>query len=265
MAFRRLASVLLAAVFIFSLAACSGNENSDVETGKESTSNSISEFGEWMDVLKDAENGKDDKTPYEMAVENGFEGTADEWFEAFESGDEAVSAVIASTGTDEFGNLTLTYKNGGEYTLRNRDIDSIDKDDLNTPTFVVEKVTSKRGDKRVEVKISVVNNPGIASILFDIGYDKTKIKLVDTAYNVNIIGGITSEFNSDARSDRLVWVNGMTDINGDFVFAKLFFEIEDDADGVIPMNINYDQENVYNANEEDVAFDIVNGEINIEK
>ena len=271
MRFIRVLAIILAILMTLAISvSCGSDIGSEDETETDPAESFVDaevDFDLWVDELKDAEeNTENKKTPYEAALDNGFDGTAEEWFAVFSNNDEKlINAVISAYGIDEFGNLALIFNDGEEYILTNSDSAGSGSEDIVSPTFIVEKVNAKKGDKRVEVKILVENNPGIASIQFDIGYDKDMVKLVDTAYNTNIIGGISSPYNSEALAERLVWVNGTTDVKGDFVFAKLFFDIMDGAEGSIPICINYDEENVYNIKEENIGFEIINGEITIEK
>ena len=258
-------------ITLSALVSCASDSESEEEpetNTAETFVDAVVDFDPWIEILKEAENDNDNtKTPYEAALDNGFEGSVDEWIEVFINNDtDKIDSVLTSYGIDEFGNLKLIFNDGQERIFQNDDgEEDAGTGDTPSPAFIVEKVNAEKGEKRVEVKILVENNPGIASIQFDIGYDKDSVKLVDTAYNTNIIGGISSPYNSEALAERLVWVNGTTDVKGDFVFAKLFFDIMDGAEGSIPICINYDEENVYNIKEENIGFEIINGEITIEK
>ena len=132
------------------------------------------------------------------------------------------------------------------------------------PAFEIEKVQASKGDKNVEVNVSIKNNPGVASISFDVLYDTDKLKLTGFKYNNDLIkGSSTVPFNEKASTPCLSMVNGAENVTGDGVFATLFFEVSEDADGGYPIIISYDKNNVYNIDEENVSFEIVNGLIEI--
>ena len=50
------------------------------------------------------------------------------------------------------------------------------------PTFVVDNVEAEPGAKNVAVNVSLKSNPGVASILLDIGYDKSALTLKNFTY-----------------------------------------------------------------------------------
>jgi hypothetical protein len=130
------------------------------------------------------------------------------------------------------------------------------------PTFVVETVEAEAGDTGVAINVLVKNNPGVASIALDISYDKTRLELTGFTYNTAALNGAsTTPYSSSARVPCLFMVNGTQNIVGDFTFATLYFNVKDTADGICPVTIAYDEDNVYNINEDNVAFDIVNGAI----
>ena len=50
----------------------------------------------------------------------------------------------------------------------------------------------------------------------------------------------------------LEWLSGTEDIEGDFEFATLYFDVSETAEGSYPVCITYDQENVFNIEETNV-------------
>ena len=58
-------------------------------------------------------------------------------------------------------------------------------------------------------------------------------------------------------------VNGSANIEGDFTFATLYFDVSDKATGTCPISVIYEEENVYNIDETNVSFEIINGAITI--
>ncbi len=132
------------------------------------------------------------------------------------------------------------------------------------PQLVVDKVSSTPGATGVAINVSVKNNPGIASLAFDVEYDTNAMTLTNFSYNENIVdGSSTVPFNPKAQPTCLSIVNGSKNINGDWVFATLYFDIKDSAKGKYPITLKYDKENIYNIDEQDIEFDIVSGEITV--
>lgn len=132
------------------------------------------------------------------------------------------------------------------------------------PRFEVEKVKAKPGDKKVAVTVSLKNNPGIASVLLDILYDKEKLTLTGFEYNTELLkGSSTVPFSEKASMPALSFVNGAENVIGDGVLATLYFDVSVDAEGGYPIVISYDKNNVYNIDEENIEFETVNGIIEI--
>ena len=134
--------------------------------------------------------------------------------------------------------------------------------EIKAPTFVVETVTARAGDKDVAVKISVKKNPGISSIALQIDYDETQLSL--KGFDVNdTIGGQYAPYNANANPQKLVWVNWSKNVEGDWIFATLHFDVNKDAKGDCAVTVSYDPDDVYNVDEENIDFSIVDGGIKI--
>ena len=133
-----------------------------------------------------------------------------------------------------------------------------------TPQLIVEKVKAKPSDTNVAVTISVKNNPGIASLAFDVNYDTNALTLTNFAYNETVISGSsTVPFNANAQPTCLSMVNGTKNISGDWMFATLYFDVKPSANGKYAISLSYDDDNIYNIDETNIAFEVVAGEIDI--
>ena len=133
---------------------------------------------------------------------------------------------------------------------------------ITNPSFVIETVNAKPGDKSVAVKVSVVNNPGIAAIALDINYDKSALALKSFTYNETALqGASTTSYSASVKNPCLFMVSGTKNITGDFVFATLYFDVLDTAIGECPITVTYDEDNVYNIAENNISFDIIPGAI----
>ena len=133
------------------------------------------------------------------------------------------------------------------------------------PCFVVSAVEAEAGTKNVAVNVSIKNNPGIASVLLDIGYDKSVLTLKNFVYNSTAVAGsMTVPFNENAKQFSLSMVNGTSNIEGDFVFATLYFDVATNASGSYPITLSYDENNVYDINEDNVEFAVIDGSITVD-
>ena len=132
---------------------------------------------------------------------------------------------------------------------------------ITKPTIIVDRVDVKSDSKIAEVKVAVKNNPGISSLNLKVDYDESLIfKKVE--YN-NDLKGQSMKPGQEEGPVTLTWVSPFEDVNGDWTFATLYFDIAEDATGDLPVNITYNTENIYNMKEENVCFDVVNGAVAI--
>lgn len=136
----------------------------------------------------------------------------------------------------------------------------------NNPCFIIDKVNAKPGDKNVAVTVAVKNNPGVAAIALDIMYDIDSLKLTNFTYNTaDLNGASTTPYNANAYQPCLYMVNGTMNVEGDFTFATMYFDVLDTANGICPISVVYDEDNVYDINEDNIAFDVINGSISVTK
>ena len=163
-------------------------------------------------------------------------------------------------------------KKGYYFYSWSRSFDKVTGDMVITPVFLKEgcipqieldQVEAKVGEN-VEVRVLVKNNPGIASLAMDIFYDKENLKLTSFNYNTESLNGAsTVPFNEKADPPCLSMVNSTDNITGEFEFATLCFEILNGAKGSYPIIISCDDDNVYNIDEVNINFELVNGLITV--
>lgn len=132
------------------------------------------------------------------------------------------------------------------------------------PEIQIEKVTANKNEKGVAVDIMVKNNPGIASIAIDVIYNEKYLEMTDFKYNTDSLqGAATVPFNENSEPKCLSMVNGIDNIFGDFVLATIYFDVLDNAKGDYPIVLSCDNDNIYNIDEKNVDFKLVNGLISI--
>ena len=188
---------------------------------------------------------------------------------------------VSDSATGECG-ISLTYdenniydieENNVKFSLFNgsivvRDIEEPSTETTLTeePLFIVDKVTANKGDSNVAVNIAVKNNPGIASASVDIHYDESVLKITNFEYNSYVLSSAsTVPFNASAKPVCLSMVNGTENIIGDFLFATLYFDVADSAQGTYEISLTYDEDNIYDINENNVKFNSQEGAIVVEE
>ena len=127
------------------------------------------------------------------------------------------------------------------------------------PTFVVDTVTASAGET-VDVTIRLENNPGITSIKLSLEY-ADGLTLESVTGNPDL-GGMFMISPEEQYPVFLNWANALSDIAGDWVYVTLRFAVDSSAAaGKYPVTITYDPDDVYNVDEENVAFEIDNGAV----
>ena len=142
--------------------------------------------------------------------------------------------------------------------------DSDNKEYMGTnPAFVIENTTANRGEKDVPVRVLIRNNPGIASLAMLVSYDNS-LTLRSVEYNFDNAGqSIQPE--KMTNPIKLLWISPFEDIGGDWTLATLYFDIAEDAmSGDKLISIVYDPDDVYNINEDSIAFETISGSIKVE-
>lgn len=132
---------------------------------------------------------------------------------------------------------------------------------ITKPTIVIDRIDTTAGEKQVAVTVSIVNNPGISSLNLQVTYD-SNLTLNSVKYNSSLSGQSMKPGKKESPIT-LAWVSPFEDMTGDWSFATLYFDVAEDAKGDLPIYITYDMENIYNMEEENIYFDIVNGAIAI--
>lgn len=129
------------------------------------------------------------------------------------------------------------------------------------PTLAVDTVTAERGED-VSLDIKLQNNPGIASIKLKVYFD-SDLTLKAVTYNSGL-GGNSQQPQKMDSPVTLNWYNGSANTTGDMTYATLVFSVSNTAvHGKHTVSISYSEDDVYNIDETNVAFTIVNGGVDI--
>ena len=164
-----------------------------------------------------------------------------------------------------------TYTESGEMTYtctvcggkKTEIIKPLDKPiDENTPRIDIENVKASAG-KEVKVKISLKNNPGIASLKLVVTYDPA-LTLTGIEYG-DELGGMAQEPEKLDSPVILNWFNGKANTYGDIVYATLTFTVSENAEAGKKLGITavYDQDDLYNIDEENIFFAVSDGSVTV--
>ena len=185
---------------------------------------------------------------------------------------DMVFATLKFTVADNAKNgekdITISYDQDDVYNIDEDDVVFATVDGKVTvtggaagdPQLVVSSVEAIAGEN-ADVTISLVNNPGIASIKLSVAFPED-LTLTDVVFNDAQLGGQSQAPQKFTSPVTLNWFNGGANTNGDIIYATLKFAVPASTlSGNKPITITYNQENVYNIDEEDVEFEIVNGNV----
>ena len=131
-----------------------------------------------------------------------------------------------------------------------------------TLTFKVESVTAITGSS-AQVRIDLKHNPGVSSIKLKVSYDSS-LALTSVQYNSEM-GGQTLAPGSMTSPATLIWLNPFDNFSGDVTFATLTFKTPSNITESYTANVNvsYDEDDIYNMQENNVPCEAVNGGITV--
>lgn len=115
--------------------------------------------------------------------------------------------------------------------------------------FKVDTVTVATDAKTVDVKISVIHNPGILGMVFAVDYDESALKLVD-CQNGDALAALAFMEPSKLRSgSKFVWYGSETGEITDGEMLILTFEIpESTLPGSYPITVSWNDADIYDGN-----------------
>ena len=134
----------------------------------------------------------------------------------------------------------------------------------NDPTVIVSNAAGRAGDT-VDVTISLENNPGIVSMLLGVGYNRDALTLKSVT-DAGVLGAQTHSNNYALNPYILFWANGTATENftANGTVATLTFEIKNGtAAGEYPITVTYDEDNVFDVDDDNVAFAVKNGKVSV--
>ncbi len=153
---------------------------------------------------------------------------------------------------------TASFKAGGSYT-GNANVtlyavwEAVPVIDENTPQIVVSNASAAPGGT-AEITVSLQNNPGIASFELEVVYDEAKLKWTGVTQ-----GNLSGNWDV-AVGENALWVNA-EDFTEDGVILTLSFEVLEGVSGEASVSVTYDSGDIFDANEENISFEVVAGTI----
>ena len=130
------------------------------------------------------------------------------------------------------------------------------------PTIVVGKAAAYAGQSGIEVPVTLKNNPGVSSVAFDVAYGEG-LTLTAITFNMGSFPGSTVTSQTLDSPAFVSWVNYTTEVEGDAVFVTLVFDVSAQAQGTIAISVSYDEDNIYDIDENNICFDTAEGGVTI--
>ena len=130
--------------------------------------------------------------------------------------------------------------------------------DENSPQVIIGSVSASAGNT-VKIKISLKNNPGLASMKLVLTY-ANELTLTNIKYGSSL-GGTAQQPQTKNSPVILNWFNGTENTYGDLEFAELTFILSDNAKpgDVIKITAEYNPEDVYNIDDNNIRFFVIDG------
>lgn len=116
--------------------------------------------------------------------------------------------------------------------------------------------------KEVKINVSLKDNPGITSLKLLVEYDEDILTLEDVEFNT-LMGGQAMPSESFNSPFYLTWLNPLSNVEYDGIFATLTFKVNENVikGHVGNIVITYDPDDIYNLEEENINCNITNGQI----
>lgn len=129
-------------------------------------------------------------------------------------------------------------------------------------TIQIESVSSMPGDT-VQVKIDLKNNPGLASLKFNVNYDDV-LTLTNVEFNSEFGAYVTAP-QPYKNPQTVSMISPLADISVNGTFCTLTFAVSENAEDnyTADISVTYDPDDIFNSDYENVAVNIVNGGIKV--
>lgn len=131
------------------------------------------------------------------------------------------------------------------------------------PTIRVESVVVNATTSTVEVNISLINNPGITSLQFNVNYDSGLV-LKKVAFDP-AFGAYVTAPEPYTNPQCVTFISPLVEVNASGKFATLTFEISDSVNKGDKLDISVVAvpENIYDEDFNEVIFGVINGAVTV--
>lgn len=177
---------------------------------------------------------------------------------------ESVEAGKAATPPDD------PQREGYTFIGWNKGFSSVDKDIVITAEYLritdalfkVDTVVAADDNKKVEVNVSVTNNPGILGMVFSVNYDEGALKLIDCQNGVTLSALAFQEPSRLISDCNFVWYGSETGEVMDGEMLILTFKIAENAEpGTYPISISWNDNAIYDSNSDMIDPTAIQGGI----
>lgn len=136
----------------------------------------------------------------------------------------------------------------------------------NDPQFILYTETAKAG-QLVDIKVEMLNNPGIIATALHVFYDSAVLRLVDVT-DGGLLGASSFSPGKDytAIPYTVLWEDGLAPQNyaGNGILVTFTFEVMENAPlGLTPITLSYSKNSTLNVDVEEVEFALVNGGVEV--
>ena len=135
-------------------------------------------------------------------------------------------------------------------------------EEITAPAIAINSTTANVGDQTVTATISLLNNPGISSLKFNIAYDNI-LTLQTVSFNTAYGAYVTAPTPYE-NPQTITFISPLVEIDASGIFATLTFNISEavTTDTIANITITLYQEDTYDENFDEVTFEIINGTVN---
>lgn len=130
-------------------------------------------------------------------------------------------------------------------------------------TVKIDTKEAMQGDI-VEINVELENNPGILAMHFDMTYDTERLELISAQDTALLEGSVFSQ-NTNVYPYVMLWNSASPkNFTKDGTLVNLNFKVKETAKpGQAFIKLEYDQENIFDVDLNDIKLMVVNGAINI--
>ena len=131
-----------------------------------------------------------------------------------------------------------------------------------TVTLTVSNVTAQPGEE-VTVTISVANNPGLASLVFDVAYDSV-LTLTNVTFNP-AFGAYATAPTPYRNPEPITMISPLSDITTNGIFVTLTFKVSEKAAFGYQANVTvtFNADDIYDGNFDTVPMSVINGAVTV--